>query len=335
MPRTTLNLILPAILTTVACGGAQATHLVATLPGRSTSFDFALIGDLPYSDDDVNRTVPNLVADLNRYPTLRFVVHDGDIKSSKGAACTAQLFADRHRQFKRIVAPFVLLFGDNEWRDCGNVSDPPRVHLQDQLQALALLRKEFATDAYHDDLKFRRRSPTYPEIAHWTVGHVRFVGLNVPGPDDNDRPGYESEYRPRNAANVAELKETFDEALHAPPNQEIRAIMVIFQAKPFLRRSLDDGSYQENSNLTDLLRIIKKGTRDISPRPLVLVHGESHTVTIDKPLDALGNLTRVSTFGSPFVHWIRVSVDPSDPSVFAFHLQTVPENLDPPRWRRF
>ena len=28
------------------------------------------------------------------------------------------------------------------------------------------------------------------------------------------------------------------------------------------------------------------------------------------------NLTRVESFGSPFVNWIRVTVDPSDPALF-------------------
>ena len=56
-------------------------------------------------------------------------------------------------------------------------------------------------------------------------------------------------------------------------------------------------------------------------------HGDGHVVTIDQPLAALGNVVRVSTFGAPFVHWIRVTVDRHDPSVFAFHLQIVAKNL--------
>ena len=57
------------------------------------------------------------------------------------------------------------------------------------------------------------------------------------------------------------------------------------------------------------------------PRPVLLVHGDTHTHRVDKPLmDASGkrveNLTRVESFGSPFVNWVRVSVDPADPAFF-------------------
>jgi hypothetical protein len=296
----------------------------------STSFDFALIGDVPYSADDIDRALPNLVADLNRYKTLRFVVHDGDIKSAKGVPCTAELLAHRHRQFKQIVAPFVLVFGDNDWRDCGAAHDPPSAQLQSQLQALALLRREFTADGSSGALRLDRRSPSYPEILHWTIGHIRFVGLNVPGPDNNVRPGYEAESEPRDAANIAELRDAFSAALDRSPDQSVRGIVIIFQAKPFSRSSLADGAYKENASVADLLAVIKSGAQAISPRPVVLVHGDSHSVTIDQPLPMIGNFTRISTFGSPFVHWIRVSVDATDPSVFAFHLQIVPNNIKGP-----
>jgi hypothetical protein len=39
------------------------------------------------------------------------------------------------------------------------------------------------------------------------------------------------------------------------------------------------------------------------------------------------HFTRVETFGSPNVHWIRVSVDPSDPQVFTFKPEIVRQNL--------
>ena len=79
--------------------------------------------------------------------------------------------------------------------------------------------------------------------------------------------------------------------------------------------------------MTGLLTRMKEGARRVSPRPVVLVHGDSHVVTIDQPLAALGNVVRVSTFGTPFVHWIRIAVDSQDPSVFGYHLQIVQKNL--------
>jgi hypothetical protein len=67
--------------------------------------------------------------------------------------------------------------------------------------------------------------------------------------------------------------------------------------------------------------------------PVVLVHGDTHRLRIDKPLrnrenDALiENFTRVMTFGTPDVHWLMVTVDPSDPSLFTVRQRLVESNL--------
>ena len=38
------------------------------------------------------------------------------------------------------------------------------------------------------------------------------------------------------------------------------------------------------------------------------------------------NFTRVEAFGSPYVHWVRIGVDPRDRDVFSFHPEVLPEN---------
>jgi hypothetical protein len=50
------------------------------------------------------------------------------------------------------------------------------------------------------------------------------------------------------------------------------------------------------------------------PGQVLLVHGDNHELTIDHPLrDAAGenypNFTRLQTFGSPDIGWVRVVVD--------------------------
>ena len=56
--------------------------------------------------------------------------------------------------------------------------------------------------------------------------------------------------------------------------------------------------------------------------PIVLVHGDTHFFKIDKPLfdpsHLLKNFTRVQTFGSLNLHWIKVSADSSSRNVFHF-----------------
>ena len=67
--------------------------------------------------------------------------------------------------------------------------------------------------------------------------------------------------------------------------------------------------------------------------PVVLLHGDSHIFRIDKPLlnsrtgRMIENFTRVETFGTPDVHWVRVIVDTNDPNVFTFKPEIVKKNL--------
>ena len=69
------------------------------------------------------------------------------------------------------------------------------------------------------------------------------------------------------------------------------------------------------------------------PKPVVLVHGDSHIFRIDQPLlssktgRVIENFTRVETFGTPDVHWIRVIADSDDPNVFTFKPEIVKKNL--------
>ena len=42
--------------------------------------------------------------------------------------------------------------------------------------------------------------------------------------------------------------------------------------------------------------------------------------------DLFENFTRLETFGSPSVHWVKVTVDPFVPDVFAVHRMIVKGN---------
>ena len=60
-------------------------------------------------------------------------------------------------------------------------------------------------------------------------------------------------------------------------------------------------------------------TRDF-PGEVLFVHGDTHFFKLDKPLDSptrlLTNFTRLQTFGSPSLHWVKVTVDPASATVF-------------------
>jgi len=58
-------------------------------------------------------------------------------------------------------------------------------------------------------------------------------------------------------------------------------------------------------------------------KPLLFVHGDTHMYRVDTPFVddagvAIPGITRLETYGSPFVGWVRVTVDPSKPELFSF-----------------
>lgn len=63
---------------------------------------------------------------------------------------------------------------------------------------------------------------------------------------------------------------------------------------------------------------------------VALVHGDTHFFKVDKPLvnqvNLVANFTRVETFGSPNIHWVKVTVDPRSRNLFTFEPMIVPGN---------
>jgi hypothetical protein len=286
-------------------------------------FDFALVGDVPYTPEQTTNLFPNMMRELNA-ANIEFVVHDGDIKAG-ATPCTDQVFAERLRDFQSSEHPFIYLFGDNEWTDCAHATNG-----FDPVERLGRLREIFTAG---DQSLGRRKLPLarqsdnprftkFRENVRWEMGGVTFVGLNVPGNINNyGRP----EFAERNAANLAWLKESF--AFAKLENRA--AIMIIMQANPFPERG---STNRIHAGFRPMLELLEQETLAFQ-KPVVLVHGDSHYFRIDKPLYGtkshrrIENFTRVETFGNPDVHWLRVTADARDPEVFTFRQQLVRSNF--------
>jgi len=90
---------------------------------------------------------------------------------------------------------------------------------------------------------------------------------------------------------------------------------------------------------TNFLNILVDETLYFSGQVL-FVHGDTHFFKMDKPLMSNGadrdvreatgtilqNFTRVMTFGSPSVHWLKIEVDPSSRALFKVSPMMVPGN---------
>jgi len=290
---------------------------------REKPFDFALIGDVPYDNDQAARQLPNVIRELNA-EDLEFVVHDGDIKSGSDP-CTDEIFEARQRQFETIHHPFILIFGDNEWTDCGRTTNAfnPDDRL-DKLRELfasgnhSLGQRKMSLARQCNDPRYAK----FSENVRWEMGNVLFVGLNIPGSRNNHG---QPEFAGRNDANLAWLRESF--AFAKIENR--RAIMIVIQANPWPERG---STNRVHAGYRDFLEMLERETVDFE-KPVVLVHGDSHYFRIDKPLYGatsrrrIENFTRVETFGHPDAHWLRVTVDPNDPEVFTFRQRIVKENV--------
>jgi hypothetical protein len=292
---------------------------------RASSYEIGLLGDMPYGDTG-RAQFPAVIADINRHG-LAFSAFNGDIKNGK-ERCDQFQYDNAAKNFASFRDPLVYVPGDNEWTDC----DRPSNGSYDPNERLALIRRMFAstpTSLGARTIGLQRQAPNYPENVRWTLGGVTYVGVNVTGSDNNapqfDASGKQidgdaAEYTARNAANLAWLDETFAQAKAA----HSAAVMIVQQANMW---ATDDPT----PHFADTKRELARLAIDF-PGQVVIVNGDSHFLTIDKPLkDTAGtviqNVTRVQTFGSDQNHWVSATVDPKDPNVFTFHQHVIAANV--------
>lgn len=328
----------------MAMGCAQADREHGDDHGHTegkAAFEFALIGDTPYfSSADPSVEYPpfdNLVAELNRERGLQWVMHAGDIKNGS-TVCSDELFYDRLQRFNQIRKPFIYTPGDNEWTDCHRINNGE----YQPLERLGMLREVFFAEPGMTiggrSMRVESQAQTsgyeeFPENVRWTRGGVIFATLHIVGSHNATNPfqagssavrtqADDDEVVRRDAANLAWLNATFDQAEreHAP------GVLIMIQANPGLEFKQ---SVADRQSFEAFLETLENRTAAFG-KPVVLAHGDSHYFRVDKPRllnkAFLPNFTRVETFGSANVHWIRVKVDPRSEEVFRFQPEIVTGN---------
>jgi hypothetical protein len=323
---------------------------------QGSRFEFALIGDMPYEARQENEFA-HVMKEINT-ADLAFVVHNGDFwwdglvwkETTKGLPpCSDETFADRLNLAKGSSHPFIFVPGDNDWADCHRAK--PRAY--EPMERLAKLRQMFfpgETSLGQRAMQVTRQSadPKYAEYREnmrWTHGDVMFVTLHMIGSNNNfgRTPEMDAEYAERNAANLAWMKQAFDLAAR----NGNKAIMIVAQANPRFETSwpailqkrymlaglgIEPPKKRRITGFDEFLATLEKETLAFG-KPVVYVHGDTHTFRVDKPLVGstsrrmIENFTRVETIGYPDSHWIRVVIDPRDPNVFSFRQEIVKENL--------
>jgi hypothetical protein len=293
-----------------------------TVSVNAQPVSFGLFGDVPYSSYE-REQLPRMLAHMGR-ENLAFVVHDGDIKNGS-SVCSDEVFKDILGVFQASPVPLVYVPGDNEWTDCHRSNNGS----YDPLERLGKLRELFFVDDFslgEKTLPLERQSrdpafAAYRENVRWQMGGALFVGLNVPGSDNNYRGtlrsgGPVAEFLERGAANRVWLAQAFALARA----QKLAGILIVIQGDPEF-----DATSAGHAKLgyRDFIDQLREETLAFAGQ-VVLAHGDSHLQQINQPLlDAAGkelvkNFTRVETFGYPFMGWIKGTVDASDPQVFRF-----------------
>lgn len=290
----------------------------AALAGAET-WRFALIGDTPYSDSE-RRELPRML-DAIAESHVDFVVHVGDIKNGQ-SRCDDAVFKDRQQLFDGNPAPFIFVPGDNEWSDCGRVSNGA----YDPLERLAALRQLFwqqPDSLGRKRIALERQPGAYSEHSRFRRGPVLFVTLNLPGDDNNygRRSEPRQEFLERNPVVLAWLQESFALARR----DKLAGIVLLFQANPGFAHFSEGLPHR---GFRDFLEALRQETLDFSGQ-VVAVHGDTHISRIDQPLrDAGGkkipNFTRVETFGYPLMGWTRGMIDTDSPALFRFEIHPWP-----------
>ena len=324
---------------------------------QHSSYAVGLWGDLPYSTLQATTGVPNLIADMNSQD-LAFTAHDGDLKAGS-TECLPAVYdagglvlqlAEGPRGVYARRQRLGRLRPDARLQRSGPAGQGARTVLLDAVHARpAPPAPGGSADAA---LPGREREYGVRREPSLDVGGVTYATLNIQGTCNNlcdSKAGGgdadPTEYAARNAADIAWMQGTFDEA----KARHSAAVMLITQADPGFNDDqvqgaptrnpmtlVEDDAQASTDGFGDFLRALRDQVIAFR-RPVVYVHGDSHYFRVDRPLEnstgqRLENFTRLETFGdhqengTNDVNWVKVLVDPNSREVFSFQPQIVPAN---------
>jgi hypothetical protein len=309
----------------------------ASPSSNSATYAFGLWGDMPYRKAGDDAKLPAVLQSINQ-SDIAFSVYDGDIKDGS-SKCTDDIYTKALAMFGSMQKPVVYVPGDNEWTDCHRSNNGGF----NALERLAHLRKvmyptmnSLGQTTLALEHQGKAAGDKFVENVRFAYGPVVFVGLNVPGSNNNVIlnakdcsnksartqevcDASNAEYLERDAANIAWMEQSFQKAAQS----NARGIVLVFQGDPGF-------DYPETEDVDESLQAQFSGYRNFIAKTIVqtekfngqvlLVHGDTHFFKIDKPLYSptklLPNFTRLQTFGSPSLHWVRVTVNPATEQLF-------------------
>lgn len=301
MRRRLALLLLPAA---AGCGAPDPPP-----PPPPTALVFGAFGDGPYHVWEELR-YRALLADI-RAVRPAFVVHVGDLHAHP---CTPELLEERRQELASLRVPALYTPGDNEWYDCPGRRDAP----DEPLAKLAEIRRILFADPQRAHggamvVASQGRDPAHAEFvenARWSLGGFIFATVHMIGSANGLEPfrgrtaAYDTASQRRTAAGVAWLRAAFA----AARADSAKGVVLFVHAN--LGLDANGGARRGFEPFVAALRD-EVARFDGS---VLLVHGDSHEQGMDHPLaDGTGrplpNFTRLETFGSPAIGWVRVVLD--------------------------
>jgi len=278
---------------------------------RDGTFAFGVFGDGPYRSWE-NGRFRRLIRDVNG-TDLQWFVHIGDIL---WFPCSDEALTGRRDALNTIRHPVIYTPGDNEWTDCheriaGSWSPLERL---DRLRAIFFARPGRSLGGRTMSVETQGSDSTFAEFVEnlrWRYGGFMFATLHMVGSSnatdrfDGRSAADDSAVVRRTAAVLAWLDETFRQA----EAERSKGIVLAMHADAGLER--DPAVRPGYEEFVDRLEDRVRGFGG----PVLLIHGDEHVFRLDQPLrdrvtgEVLANFTRLETFGSPDIGWIRVVVD--------------------------
>ena len=327
----------------ISCAGTAPATGASGQTTAPQKFAFGLWGDMPYkkAGDDVK--LPAVLHSINQ-SDIAFSMYDGDIKDGS-SKCTDDVYTDALKMFGSMKKPVVYVPGDNEWTDCHRLNNGG----MDPLERLAHLRRMmYATPMSLGQTQMALEHQGKPgekfvENTRFLHGGVMFVAINMPGSNNNlvlnakscsnksarkaaQCDAANAEYLERDSANVLWMSASFAQA----KAQNALGLVLMVQGDPGFdlpeTEDMDESQAPGVSGYRHFMSQLVQQTEQFKGQVL-FVHGDTHYFKLDKPLynpgKVLPNLTRLQTFGSPSLHWVRVTVDPAASQIFQVHPVTV------------
>ena len=277
-------------------------------PPPPDAIAFGVYGDGPYYPWEEPRARRMLLDAQSA--GVDFLIHIGDIL---GGSCADEILHEIRGQLDDVSVPVVYTPGDNEWADC----HAPGAGGYDPLDRLAMLRRVFFDEpssslgavpmpviSQAKDAGFAE----FPENQRWIRGGFVFATLHVVGSFDATAQFPERDHRHdlevarRSEAALAWMDAAFDEARATGAS----GIVLAAHANVRLESRGGDGYGPFVSALRDHAAAF--------PGDVLFIHGDTHTFRMDQPLTdeegrGLANFTRLETYGSPDMGWVRIVVD--------------------------